>query len=184
MIDGAARVFAELPYPLARMKHIARESGISEGAIYFHFQTKSDVAAAIVELQQERMVGVMEQVQASPDDAMKKLVGLMTAMANLMTTDTVVQAAIMLASQPGTEIFNQVSAPYFSWIDVAREIITAGVADGSMTEHFDAETGARFVNSLFVGAQVLSGLEDRWRGLPQRIDELLPLIESSLGKTG
>src|SRR5919206_3083128 len=49
VIDGAAEAFAELGFERARVSDIARAAGLSSGAMYNHFDSKSELLGAVIE---------------------------------------------------------------------------------------------------------------------------------------
>lgn len=168
LLLGAARVFARMSYDRARLRDIAAESGISEGALYFHFGNKDQVASAILAAQQERMTVVLTDTMAGDGPAVEKLFRVMRGLGQLIASDEVVQAGVMLAGATSTEAA-EAHEPFFEWIRIARTLIRLGVDDGSITDTTDPETAAELVNYTFVGAQVVSGLADSWASLPRRL---------------
>lgn len=180
LLVGAAAVFARVSYGEARTRDIAAESGISEGAMYFHFGTKADVANAILQLQQERMSEVLAKVQKGSGPVADKLERLMTQLAKLIARDEVVQAGIRLASQPSDDLADNAAAPYFEWVQTARELLAKGIEDGSIRADIDVDREAELLNAAFVGTQVLSGLADSWASFPKRLKRVLPLLLGSL----
>ncbi|WP_433674822.1 ScbR family autoregulator-binding transcription factor [Microbacterium gorillae] len=181
LLSGAARVFSDLSYSGTRLRTIANESGISEGAMYFHFGTKAELANAVLAEQQERMTEVLASMQEEEGDALEKLVLLMNRLAVLISTDRIVQGGIRLAADPNVEITADARDPYFEWIAIAQSLIEEGVRDGSIRADVVPAAAAEYANALFVGAQVLSGLEDGWVSFPSRIDRLTPFLRRELG---
>jgi AcrR family transcriptional regulator len=49
ILDAAERVFARLGYQAGTTKEIARSAGVSEGALYYHFDSKRDMLVAILD---------------------------------------------------------------------------------------------------------------------------------------
>lgn len=180
LLEGAARVFSRLPYAEARLKDVADESGISSGSLYFHFGNKVDMAQAVLQLQQQRMSDALTAVLGRRVTGLDSLLSLTTAMADLISSDVVVQAGIKLGMQPGTGLESDARAPYFEWIELAASLIQKGVDDGSIEPTVDVHGMAEYVNVLFVGAQVLSELEDSWQSFPDRCRRMRPRLVEAL----
>lgn len=174
-------MFARVPYGDARLKVLAVESGISEGALYFHFASKREIALAVIEAQQERMIAALTRALAGGGDALEKMIRAYRGLAELVATDPVVQAGIYLENQPGSELAEEVSKPFAEWVRLARALVVEGIKDGSVREGLDPEEVAELLNALFIGAQVLSGLADQWKSLPERMKTFEPHVRVMLG---
>lgn len=176
LLHGAARVFARVSFSDARLRDIATESGISQGAIYFHFKTKNEIAEAVLITQQEKMTTSLTQVLEEPGSALDKVQSLMRKLAHLIATDEVVQGGITLAGQPHDVVIENAHGPYFEWIQIGRTLVKQGINDDSIDSRVDIESAAELINSLFVGSQVLAGLSDSWTSLPDRVDRMGPYL--------
>jgi len=184
LLAGAARTFARLPYAVARQRDIAAESGMSEGSLYFHFGTKADIANAVLAAQQERMTSVLTGLREDNGTALEKLAKLMRLLAALIAEDEVVQGGIRLSGQPSSDYTVSARDPYFEWERTGSSLISEGVADGSIRADVDVDREAELINAVFVGAQVIAGLEDNWKSLPRRIERLIPLVVDELTPQG
>ncbi|HKT56294.1 MAG TPA: TetR/AcrR family transcriptional regulator [Microbacterium sp.] len=180
LLVGAARVFARLPYAEARHRDIASEAGVSEGSLYFHFGTKAEIANAVLAAEYERMTAVLADIEKGSDRALDKILLLMTRLGDLISRDEIVQGGIRLSGQPSGDYLESARDPYFEWEHFGRILIQRGIDDGSIRPDVDVAGSAEYINALFVGAQVLSGLEDSWASLPRRIGALIPLVTRAL----
>lgn len=180
LLEGAARVFSRLTYAEARLKDVADESGISAGSMYFHFGNKADLARAILQAQQERMTATLTEVLQQETSGLTALLAVSRQLGQLISSDVVVQAGIKLGMQPGPDLETDAKDPYFEWIKIAASLIRQGIEDGSVAPTVDADAAAEYVNVVFVGAQVLSELEDSWASLPQRLERMKPLLIQAL----
>lgn len=176
LLLAAGKVFSRLAYSEARLKDIADEAEISQGALYFHFGNKDDVAHAVLNAQQERMRFVLADVLAHPSSALDRIFLLFEGLATLVASDELVQAGIGLSMQQGTGLGIESKAPYEEWVAIAAEILQQGVADGSMRSDLDPQAAAELLNEIFVGAQTLAGIEDKWASLPRRVAAARALI--------
>lgn len=180
ILSGAARVFSRVTYAEARYRDVAVESGASEGALYFHFRSKADLASAVLDGQQERMTAVLVDAETQAGSGLQILLRLVANLGDLIAHDEVVQAGIRLAGQPSSEVVSEASEPYTEWVRIARALIDRGIADGSIRSDIDPDLYAELLNTVFVGSQVLSGLEDQWASLPQRLKRLAPVLKTVL----
>lgn len=169
LLVAAGRVFARMPYAEARLRDIADEAGISQGSLYFHFGNKDDVARAVLTEQQARMAEILSRVTSLPGTALERILELFEQLSTLIATDVLVQAGIRLSMQPATVFEGESRAPYLEWVDVAESLLKAGINDGSVSPNLDTRVTAELLNEIFVGAQTLAGLEDKWVSLPRRV---------------
>ncbi len=169
LLEAAGRVFARKHYDTARLKDISDEAGISLGSLYFHFGNKDDVARAVLEQQQDRMTEVLTATLTRPGTSLDRLCGLMEGLGNLIANDTLVQAGIRLVSSLPEGLAEVGRSPYSEWVKIADALLREGVKDGSIRSDVDLAAAATFINEVFVGAQVLSGIESAWSSLPGRI---------------
>ena len=176
LLEAAARVFSRMSYAEARLKDVSDESGISAGSMYFHFGNKVDIARTILEMQQERMRATFTAVLQEQATGLDSLLAITDGLAELIATDVVVQAGINLSMKPGTGLGSSAKAPYFEWIETAASLIRRGIEDGSIKPTVDANSAAEYSNVVFVGAQILSELEDSWKSFPDRLRRMRPHI--------
>lgn len=181
LLEGAARVFSRMPYAEARLKDVSDEAGVSQGSLYFHFGNKSDIAGEVLRVQQERMTSALTEVRGRAEKGLDALLALIDALAAMVASDVVVQAGIKLGMQPGTGLESEAKGPYFEWIEIAATLIRQGAEDGSVSPAVDVNSAAEYLNVVFVGAQVLSELQDSWQSFPDRVRRMKPHILAVLG---
>lgn len=177
LIEASARVFARMEYDKAKLKDISEEAGISLGSLYFHFGNKDDVASAVLDEQQLRMNAVLSEVsEETHEHSLSRLLALLDGMAALIARDAMVQAGIRLVSSLPDELQARGYGDYDAWQRVTMRIIVEGVADGSVSSPRPVEELAEILNEIFVGAQVMAGMQDAWASLPARIQRARPLL--------
>jgi AcrR family transcriptional regulator len=180
LLLAAGKVFSRQPYAEARLKDISEEASISQGSLYFHFGNKEDIASAVLEGQQELMTEVLARVLNSPASGLAKILELSDGLAALISSDPIVQGGVMLSTQLRTGLEDLAHEPYFEWVRIASSLIRQGIEDGSIHPEHDVVNAAEFVNQIFVGVQVLSGLADSWASMPNRMKAAMPHIVTVL----
>lgn len=176
LLVAAGAVFSRVAYAEARLKDIADEAGISQGALYFHFGNKDDVARAVLEAQQERMGDVLTRAYTTASTGLARVLAIFEGLAELVASDELVQAGIRLSMQPSTGLELDTAAPYEEWVDMTEKMVLQGMEDGSIDRHLNARETAELLNEIFVGSQTLAGLRDKWASLPRRIAAVRPQI--------
>lgn len=70
ILVAAAHLFVEKGYDRATLREVAREAGVSTGAVYAHFRNKEDLLLEICRRQAEAQAGALREALASfsPED--------------------------------------------------------------------------------------------------------------------
>ena len=61
LIEASARLFFERGFDRTTVRDIARAAGITSGSIFYHFATKEEILAAIIEIGMRRGMGDIER---------------------------------------------------------------------------------------------------------------------------
>ncbi|AUH67239.1 MULTISPECIES: ScbR family autoregulator-binding transcription factor [Gordonia] len=178
IVVAAANLFSRVGYERARLNDIVGESGLTRGAIYFHFQSKDDLAAIVVDEFQATSMRAVGTIAQTDTYGMRQLVMLCREMGRLLVDDPVVRAGIRLIIE-----LHSGEAPipvYLAWIEAIKYFVTKAVEDGDVPPDTDAEEAAVFVTESFVGAHVLSYAVSGHDDLPARIDRLADYLVTAL----
>jgi AcrR family transcriptional regulator len=73
IVDAAEVCFLRKGFHRCTMQDICGESGLSPGAIYRYFKSKSDIIAAVIGRSTERQAGLIEEARASYSQAARAL---------------------------------------------------------------------------------------------------------------
>lgn len=73
LLDQAAQVFAKNGYAGASVRDIVRPIGMLPGSLYYHFQTKEDLLAAVYRVGVERISANVDAAIAAADDPWDRL---------------------------------------------------------------------------------------------------------------
>lgn len=178
IVIGAARLFSRVGYERARLNDIVGETGLTRGAIYFHFQSKDELAKIIVDEFQTKSIEAIAAIAATGECGMCQVAMLNREMGRLISADPVVRAGIRLTVE-----LNSGEAPipvYLAWIEALKYLVSLGIEENDVRPDVTPHDGAVFITEAFVGAQILShavsGLDD----LPERIDRLTGFLLNGL----
>lgn len=70
LLDGATKVFAERGYQAATVDEIVAKAGLSKGTFYWHFDSKEQLFAALLEARVDRPVGALIEItRSAPEEA-------------------------------------------------------------------------------------------------------------------
>jgi TetR/AcrR family acrAB operon transcriptional repressor len=76
LIAGAARVFARRGYGEATLDEVAEEAGLTKGAVYWHFASKSDLYLALLEERVKQEAAALPAAIGEAADSPEPLTGL------------------------------------------------------------------------------------------------------------
>ncbi|GAA1440397.1 ScbR family autoregulator-binding transcription factor [Leifsonia poae] len=171
IIRGAAEVFERNGYGIASISDIASAAAVTKGALYFHFQSKDDLAHAVIARQHELAFSAGALVLEQGRPALESMVLLCAGLGRQLVTDPVVQAGIRLT----TEVSNferPVADPYEDWLNTFEELARRAIEEGDIAPTVDPAMLAHFIIPAYTGIQLVSAtLADR-TDLLQRIREL------------
>ena len=175
LIDGAAEAFCRLGYAAATTTDIAKEAGATRGALYFHFQSKEEIARAVIAKEQQLAVEAGTRIVEQNRPAMETMVMLSVDLAQRLMTDPVVKAGIRLTTE-NSNFDPPLRAPYQQWLDTFGAIAATAVEQGDFRADVDPAVFARFLIPSYTGIQLVSDTFSGRADLLPRIREMWKFI--------
>lgn len=175
LIEGAALAFNRLGYAMATTAAIVEAAGTTRGALYFHFQSKEDVARAVIAEEHARAMEAGRRIQAMEKSAFETMLLLCVDLAERLMTDPVVKAGIRLT----TEITNfdpPLRAPYEDWLHAMTGLATTAVREGDFRADVDPDAFARFLIPAYTGIQLVSDTFTGREDLLPRLREMWIIV--------
>lgn len=179
LVEGAALAFYRLGYGMATTNDIVKDAGATRGAMYFHFQSKEEIARAVIDKEQSLAIEAGLRIQAMGKSAFETMILLCVDLAERLMTDPVVKAGIRLT----TEITNfdpPLRAPYEAWLGTFAEMAETAVRDGDFREDVDPEVFARFLIPAYTGIQLVSDTFTGRKDLLPRVHEMWTFVLPAL----
>ncbi|MEU3855675.1 ScbR family autoregulator-binding transcription factor [Streptomyces sp. NPDC029554] len=172
ILEAAAAVFDERGYTAATIGEVLDRAGVSKGALYFHFRTKEEIAAGVLE----------EQLPITlPPQACKlqELVDSGLVLARRLQSEPLVRASVGLALDQGAMDLDRTPA-FQMWINHSMQRLSEAKAQGELLPHVDAADTAELLVGTFSGVQLLSQLRCQRQDLEHRVvvmfEHFLPSI--------
>lgn len=144
-------------YEGTRIAEIAREAGLTSGAIYNHFASKADLlTAAISEQGPDAISDAMRSGELSTLDAFRQIGRILPH-----REDSLAQVLIELvaASARDPEVARVVRNEFLGKERDTADMIRIGQDAGEVSSAFDAEVLARFTTMLALGSALTAALE-------------------------
>lgn len=174
LLDAAARVFEIKGYEGATVAQIAKEAGVSSGAIYAHYSSKAELLVDALRAHKERVTAGL----FPPDRRFDVTTVLITLATRLGTRDreaTALLAEALLASRRDAELEQVLAATLGEREQGLAALIARGQAEGDLTDDFTPDVAARFALMLGLGGMLVRALDlpetdpDEWTNFVRRL---------------
>ncbi|MDF0376173.1 MULTISPECIES: ScbR family autoregulator-binding transcription factor [Streptomyces] len=174
ILRAGAEMFAEAGFAGASVSGIARRADLTLGALYFHFQSKEELAREIVRAQPT-------QVPVAPDArGLQAAVDTSVLWATRLLEDPVLLAGARLVMDQEYFVDPHELNSYQQWVEVLLPFLREAAEHGDLRDEVAPEALARLVVNAATGLQMNEQLSTGRRHLPDRVREmwqfLLPLI--------
>lgn len=182
IVAAAGRVFSRSSYASATMADVIKEAGVTQGALYFHFSSKKDLAEEVIKRQHEISIATGEQHLRSAVSGLEGLVLLSAELARHILEDPVVRAGLRLSTESIEFFPDIISSPYRDWITSAEMFLRRGVAERDIRADLDIEATSFVIMAAFTGVQIVAqATEDL---LVPRIEQMWRVLFRSLVASG
>ncbi|MDI9914989.1 TetR/AcrR family transcriptional regulator [Rhodococcus sp. IEGM 1379] len=176
LVEAAASEFAKRGYAAASVNAILDGSQATKGAMYFHFQSKEELARAILTGAIELFTDVTDQWAKRTDlDPFQLLHGLVRDIATLFRTNVVVRAEFRLIIEP--EFYADVqSGAGQVWGRSAHQFAALAQESGLFREGVDTEKFTRVLAASLAGQRYMADLTSQNGDLGDWFEESLEVV--------
>jgi TetR/AcrR family transcriptional repressor of uid operon len=181
IVEAAGVVFARSSYASAKLSEIITEAGVTQGALYFHFESKHALALELILQQHQLCVDAGARLLSDDMPGAEGLVRLTHTFAQQLRTLPIVQAGIRLSTESAGYFPEHARAPYEFWIAQSAEHLRKAIAEGDVSPRIGVDSIARFVVESFTGTQMVSAVFDDWARLDNRITNMWDIIFAAIG---
>lgn len=155
IILSAADVFDTRGYIGAGMAEIIAGTGMTRGAVYFHFTAKAEIASTIIERQRRTWQPLVDDANARSLQGLDAIYFLIDSVSKQMADDVVARAAIRLAREADL-IDGSVRSPFSDWCDCFSYNLRQAQLLGQMRPELDPVTYAEILVGMFLGVEEFS----------------------------
>ena len=150
ILAAAAQEFAAEGYHAASLSGILERSGVTKGAMYFHFASKESMARAVVDLMAARLPEVVAEWVAAGHDPLTTAVHVAVGYAALLRDEVVCRAGLRVVSE-GALGAGHARWPADFWEAVHADLFARAREAGSLRQGIDPVELARTVVALGTG---------------------------------
>lgn len=184
ILRSAGRIFGDVSYSTATLSDVIAEAGVTQGALYFHFDSKLDLAAQVIRQQHELSMEAAGRFAGKDHPALDSLILLSGELARQITSEPVVRGGLRLTTESGQFFPEHSKGPYIDWISSTEAFLRRAADEGSVPENMNYSGMARYIISSFTGVQVVSRSLTGWADFHERLQEMwqlqLPLLLKSV----
>ncbi|MBF6436933.1 TetR/AcrR family transcriptional regulator [Nocardia cyriacigeorgica] len=156
VLAGAADVFLRLGYANASLSEIIAQSNVTKGALYFHFGSKEELARAVVDQGNERLVSSCQGFFDPRVPALEACIGITYVVADLSMNDPMVGAMLKLTHQIGDYRGAAGDNIAKSWGDTYRLLAERAIAQGDLLPDLDPETIGLLLQGVTTGVHIVA----------------------------
>ncbi|GAA3287351.1 gamma-butyrolactone-binding protein [Streptomyces lavendulae subsp. lavendulae] len=166
ILGAAAKIFEERGYQAATISEILSEAGVTKGALYFHFQSKEDLAFGVLNAQNQSLV--------VPDRAIKMqgIVDIVMLHTYRLQTDPMVRAGVRLTMDQLAQGLDR-SGPFLAWAVPMREGLERAQSQGELLPQIDPAETADVIVGTYAGVQSMSQALTEYEDLVIRVTALM-----------
>lgn len=158
LIDAAARAFEASGYEGATVAEIARDAGLTTGAIYSHYANKAELLVDALRVHTER---AMELV-VSPEhahDTTSFIVALANQLLERRDGESSLLFEALLASRRDDQVAKVLTESFATREQGFIDVLDAGQAAGDIAPEISTAAATRFVLMLGLGSLFMTSLE-------------------------
>lgn len=173
LLKAAAEVFVQEGYARASLSTISERAGVSNGALHFHFKTKSVLAGAVEQRAAVSLRCIAATADDAPGSALQRLVDATHRLMTLLHQDVLVRAGFQLCD--ATERRGSSLDLRREWQDWVGRVLADAERNGDLAAGVTAADAATAVVTSTVGFEMLGSRDPAWvaRETVSRFWELL-----------
>jgi AcrR family transcriptional regulator len=157
VLDAAAAVFAEQGFDGARVAQIAKQAGLSVGAIYNHYRSKAELLAAVVERHSADELGRL--LATGQPAGVLDLIELQGKQLEDRHGVAPLLAEVILAARRDADVHDILQREVLGREELLADVVRFGQRAGDVIEDADAAVVARFCLMLGLGSLLVEAMD-------------------------
>lgn len=169
LLLAAAEVFDEFGFSGASINRILKRAGLTAGALYFHFESKEDLARAVMNSQPETIVPLLDS------RGLQRLVDITLTWARRLQEDPLLRAGVRLTNEQAS-FGLQDAAPYRAWAGIMADCLRDAHERGELQAGVEPDEVGEFVVEACTGMQMFSAVASGRTDLMERVTRMWRLL--------
>ncbi|WP_190127093.1 ScbR family autoregulator-binding transcription factor [Streptomyces inusitatus] len=175
ILNAAAEAFASKGFPAVTILDVAELTGMTKGAVYFHYTNKEALAVAVIEEFDSRFPVVAKTVSALGLAPVAAVAELLTRTAIAFRDDTMMRAGARLQIERGL-IRAALPLPYAKYTEIIYGWLKTAAEEDGLKPGTSPEALARVLVSAFFGAQHISWVLNDRADITERTLEVIRAV--------
>ncbi|MEU3529640.1 ScbR family autoregulator-binding transcription factor [Streptomyces sp. NPDC038707] len=159
LIRSAAVAFDRHGYAHATLSEISRQAGVSNGALHFHFDNKSALAAAVEAAAGETLRDTVREAYRGSRSALRVLTDISVGLLRLLRGNVVFRAGFQLSCDPAWTPQLDLRA---EWHKCVQRCVDEAVKDGSLHPGIAPRDAVSTIVAATTGFGLLGREEPEW----------------------
>ncbi|WP_317619717.1 ScbR family autoregulator-binding transcription factor [Streptomyces akebiae] len=172
ILESMASLFNEVGYDAATIAALVERTGLTRGALYFHFASKEDMARAVLD------EAVTREGFSPQAFKMQEWVDLGLLLAHRLPREPILRAAIRLAVDPKARRLFGTRWP--DWVTLGHTLLTEAKESGELFGHADPAAISRAFVGAWTGVQLVTEALEEKLDLSEEIAGLYQLLLPSI----
>lgn len=184
LTEAAIDCFSRYGYRGTSIERIAREAGVTKGAIYYHFRDKEDLLSAAVA---DRVAAFEARVQRACEDAdaaesLRRIVAVCIDHARSNDRPRFLIKLMVEGIDTNERLLGEMRGVMRRFRAFVRNVIRSGQEAGQLRPEVDADAAAATLTSAVIGAETQFYLDPERFSLEGSLDSFLDgLVHHQLG---
>jgi AcrR family transcriptional regulator len=179
ILDAAVELFNEDGYAATGLGDIIERAALSKGALYYHFDSKESLAAAIMAEAAGTVYAAVRAIVETASPAFESMIHSSFIVAEIVAADPLVRTGSHLARSLGG-FHTAVAESYLGILAVLRTQTARAAADGDLRPELDIEAVADTLLSAYLGAEVLAIPSQDNAGMVRRLTNIWNILLPAL----
>jgi AcrR family transcriptional regulator len=178
IVDAAKRIIIRQGSEHLTIRRMAKEVGITEGAIYRHFKSKKDILSFLVEHAEESLVGTVRRALLEAHPSLANLRSVLRSHISTIEQRRGIsfQVTAEIISLGDRKLIRQIAEVLEKYLRSLRELLAAGIQSGEVKKGFNLDDAAVSLFGIIQGLVNLWALSGYNFDLEKRFDRLWMLF--------
>ena len=180
LLDAASIEFDANGYLATRLVDISSRAGVTRGSLYFHFDSKANVASALATYQYERWAEYIPRRRHEGYRGVRLLMLFAHDLVVGFRDDVASRSAVALIKER-RQVEADLPSPFQGWMDQVSGLLIEARDDGELGQFVNIDDAAWLIVASVFGIQEVGDQLEQRQGICERLDSLWLYVLPGLG---